>query len=133
MKEQTTLTRFVKKECAEYDRHYQICTDGNPCKVLAGQRCSYFEKAVLGPPDYKFKLPGYDYVKLFAQYAEQTKTEAKDVQQRRCACGDTLKPRQRFCDKCAEKRRNQTYRKSRQKKAGLCATVNENCPQNSAL
>jgi len=106
------LTKFVKDECANYDRHYQTCLDDKPCKVLAGKRCSYFEKVVLGPADYKYRLPGYDYQKLFAQYAEQTGTEIQTVQQRRCACGNPLKPRQRFCEDCTRKRRQKTKREN---------------------
>lgn len=102
MKNQSTLTRFVKDECANYNGHYQTCIDDKPCKVLAGEQCGYFEKVVLCPPDYKYKLPGYDYAKLFAQYAEQTKTKSKVVQQRRCSCGNPLRLRQRFCERCAK-------------------------------
>lgn len=117
MKNQT-LIKFVKDECANFDKHYQTCLDDKPCKVLAGCRCGYFEKAVLGPVDYKFRLPGYDYQKLFAQYAEQTKTKTQVVEQRRCECGNPLKLRQRFCADCSRKRRKQAYQKYRQKKAG---------------
>ena len=117
MKNQT-LTKFVKTECANYDKHYQQCVYDEPCKVLSGKQCEYFEKAVLGPPDYKFRLPSYDYGKLFAQYAKQTGAESETVEQRRCDCGNPLKPRQRYCADCARKRRRETYRKMRQKKAG---------------
>ena len=95
---QTTLTRFIKDECANYDRHHQACLFGDSCKLLDGQQCGYFEKCVLGPPDYKYKLPGYDYTKLFAQYAEQTRTEKQTVEVRRCDCGTPLRLRQRYCD-----------------------------------
>jgi len=110
MKNQSTLTRFVKDECANFDKHYQTCLDDKPRKVLSGQRCGYFEKAVLGPPDYKYRLPDYDYQKLFAQYAEQTKTKTQVVEQRRCSCGNPLRHRQRFCDVCTKKRRLKTRR-----------------------
>lgn len=112
------LTRFVKDECANYDRHYQTCIDDKTCKVLGGEQCGYFEKAVLGPPDYKFRLPGYDYQKLFAQYAEQTNTKTQAVEQRRCDCGNPLRPRQRYCEKCSRKRRQQAYREYNRKRAG---------------
>jgi hypothetical protein len=116
MKE-TTLTRFLKAECANYDRHYSIClrTD-KPCEVLAdGARCGYFEKCVLGPPDYKFKLPGYDYAKLFAQYAEQTGAKKQTVKDRRCECGNPLRYRQRFCDSCAKMRARAANRERQRK------------------
>ncbi len=114
MKNQT-LIQFVKDECADYDKHYQRCVWDKPCRVLAGEKCGYFEKVVLCSPDYKYKLPGYDYAKLFAQYAEQTKTKAQAVEQRRCTCGNPLRHRQRYCEKCSKKRRLGTYRENRQK------------------
>lgn len=113
-----TLTRFAKDECCNYDKHYQTCLDGEPCKVLSGARCGYFEKVVLGPVDYKFRLSGYDYQKLFAQYAEQTGTEGQAVQQHRCVCGNPLRLRQRFCDDCSRKKRQDSNRRYNRKRAG---------------
>jgi len=115
---QTTLVRFVKDECANYDKHYQECMSGKTCKVLNGERCGYFEKVVLGPPDYKYKLPGYDYAKLFAQYAEQTGAESQRVKVRRCACGTPLRHRQRYCERCT-KIRARAANRQRQKKHRL--------------
>lgn len=100
----TNLVTFLKEHCANFNRH---------CKVLKGKRCGYFEKAVLGPPDYKFRLPVYDYQKLFAQYAELTSSEKQDVKVRRCECGEPLRPRHRYCESCKKARRKETYRKSR--------------------
>lgn len=122
MKNQTTLTRFVKDECTNFDNHHQTCLDGEPCKVLGGKQCGYFEKNVLCPPDYKYKLPNYDYAKLFAQYAEQTGTKAQRVEVRRCECGNPLRLRQRFCDDCSLKRRkdsNRKYNRNSRKRAGV--------------
>ena len=100
MKSQTDyLKKFIKTECANYDKHYGgcllcwrgcnvsdevhlACLDFEPytfCKVDAGERCPFLEGAVLGPLDYKFRLPDYDYQKLFAQYAEQTNTKTQAV------------------------------------------------------
>jgi len=105
MQVKVKLSGFVKDNCANFDRHYQTCIDDAPCKVLEGRRCGYFERCVLGPPDYRFRLPDCDYGKLFAQYAEQTGTESQTVEQRLCACGAPLRLRQRFCDDCTRKRR----------------------------
>ena len=115
---QTTLTRFVKDECANFNKHYQACLDDKPCKVLAGERCGFFERVVLGPPDYKYRLPDYDYAKLFGQYAEMTKTDALTVEQRKCDCGNSLRLRQRYCDACSRKRRKDSNRKYNRKRAG---------------
>jgi hypothetical protein len=118
MKQTTALRAFVRNECANYDKHRKGCFVGDCCKVMKGQRCSYFERCVLGLPDCPHKLPGYDYAKLFAQYAEQTGADAQKVEQRRCGCGTPLLRRQRCCDSCAHKRRIDAYRRRRQKQAG---------------
>ncbi len=110
------LKRFIKDECSNFDRHYQICLlDDERCGVLFGRRCGYFEKAVLGSADYKYRLPDFDYGKLFAQYAEQTRTVALAIEQRRCACGNPLGLRQRFCVACSQKRRKDSNQKSQNK------------------
>ncbi|MBL7186302.1 MAG: hypothetical protein ISS70_08240 [Phycisphaerae bacterium] len=112
MKQSKGLTAFVRDECANYSKHDEGCLFDESCKVMDGRRCDYFEKAVLGPPDYKYKLPGYDYQKLFAQYAEQTEAERQQVEVRRCECGTPLRHRQRYCDDCTMKRRRKTKRVS---------------------
>ena len=110
-KKEKDLTRFIKDNCANWDNHYQSCLFADSCKVFDGQRCGYFEKAVLGPPDYKYKIAGYDYAKLFAQYAEQTGARKQKVKVRRCACGAALtKLRQKLCDRCKKKNRKKTKR-----------------------
>jgi len=112
----STITTFLKDNCANYDRYYQSCLFADSCKVFDGQRCGYFERYVLGPPDYKFKLPGYDYAKLFAQYAELTKTKKQAVKVRRCDCGEPVGYRQRLCEKCMGLKRRDSYRKYRNSK-----------------
>jgi len=104
MKQSKGLRVFLRDECANYNKHDEACLFGDSCKVMDAQRCDYFEKAVLAPPDYKCKLPGYDYQKLFAQYAEQTKAEKQQVNVRRCGCGTPLRHRQRYCNECTLKR-----------------------------
>ncbi len=118
MKQSKGLTVFARDECANYSKRDESCLFGDSCKVMDGQRCDYFEKAVLGPPDYKYKLRGYDYQKLFAQYAEQIKAEKQQVEVRRCECGTPLRHRQRYCDECTRERRLDTYRRPREKRAG---------------
>ena len=88
---ETTLLRFIKDECANYDKHYQECLSGGECKVLKGRPCGYFEKCVLGPPDYSYRLPGYDYSRLFAKCAEQTGAKKEQVKQRRWATKEQVK------------------------------------------
>ncbi len=108
---ESTIIAFLKDNCANYDRHYQKCLFADTCRVFDGQRCGYFEKCVLGPLDYKYKLPGYDYSKLFAQYSELTGAQTQRVKVRRCGCGAVLNLRQRFCGSCAKKRAKESNRK----------------------
>ena len=115
-KQTATITNFVKNECANFITHYQECLDEEPCRVLCGERCGYFEQAVLGRPDYKYRLPNYDYAKLYAQYAELTGATYGTVEQRRCDCGTPLRLRQKFCLRCAKIRRKQSYQNIRRKK-----------------
>ncbi len=122
-KKETKLIGFLKDNCANYDRHYQSCLFADSCKVLDGQRCGYFEKCVLGPPDYKYKLPGYDYAKLFAQYADLTGAKKQKVKVRRCECGTPLRFRQRYCESCSKQRAKQANRE-RQRKHRLSNSVN---------
>ena len=98
------LIKFIKDNCANYDSYYRKCLFADSCRVLDGQRCGYFERYVLGPPDYKYKLPGYNYAKLFGQYADQTGAQKHQVKVRRCECGNPLQLRQRYCKSCAKKR-----------------------------
>lgn len=98
---ETTLLNFVKDHCSNFGRYYQLCVNDEPCKVLAGERCGYFEKRVLCPPDYKYRIPDIDYAKLFAQYAQLTGAGTVKVKQRRCECGAPLRPKHRFCGQCA--------------------------------
>ena len=109
-----TLRTFIKKECANY--YENGCVYDHPCLVFEGKRCKYFEKSVLGPADYKFRLPGYDYQKIFRQYAVfHNHLYGVEVELRKCECGEILKPRQRRCEKCSKKRARTTNRE-RQKK-----------------
>ena len=107
------LNKFVMTQCANYHSGNEcLMADYQPCLVLAGKRCGYFERAVLGPPNYPYPLPDWDYAKLFAQYAKATGAKTQKIRQRRCGCGSPLARRQRMCAKCRQIRRRQTNRKS---------------------
>ena len=111
------LAAFITSECGNYDRHYGLCVDGEICKVLAGRRCGYFERNVLiVNRDYKYRLPGCDYSKLFAQYSHQTNAGTNKIKTRRCGCGEPLGYRQRLCEKCLGLKRRDSYRKYRNSK-----------------
>ena len=110
-----TLRRFIKNECANYDRHYGVCITGENCLVETGKRCGYFEKTVLGPPDYKFKLPNIDYQKIYSLYADATETKTEKVTGNQCECGINLPPRKKMCEKCRINRRRKTKREYQHK------------------
>ena len=111
------LNVFVRRECANAIGTDGACLIEGSCRVLAGQRCGYFEQIVLGPPDYPHRLPGYDYARLFAEYAQQTGAATQRVRQRHCGCGTPLRRRERLCAKCRRLNRKASYRKQRRSKS----------------
>ena len=120
-----SLGKFIRNECANYNKHYGTCVTDKNCVVEEGKRCGYFERAVLGPKDYRHRLPLVDYEKMFALYSEATGKESETVTGNRCRCGANLPPRKRYCNSCRVKRRRQT-KKQYQHKFRQRSTVNEN-------
>lgn len=124
----SALTKFVKAECSNFnspvcvDAHNTFVFHEGGCLVLDGKACRYFKDCVLGPEDYKYpplcfvKDPAFE-KRVREQYRKLDHTVV-EADARRCECGAMLRPRQRYCDKCAQKRRWQAYRKARQKKTG---------------
>jgi hypothetical protein len=127
------LIGSAKAECANWiDPHGRkgrcIGTDtsgdvqfnsSGKCWLTEGRPCKYFERCVLGPADYKYRLPCYDYEQLFEQYAAINRAYlSKQVTVRRCECSAALKPRHRYCEDCTRKKRQETYRLTRRKRAG---------------
>jgi hypothetical protein len=111
-KVKTGLKGFVKDACANYDKDGK-CIFGNKCKVLNNEKCQYFEKSVLGPRDYKYRLANYDYEKLFEQYSSINLSFQAHIKIRRCECGAPLEHRKRFCNNC-RRRRQKNANKNRQ-------------------
>ncbi|MHC4479067.1 MAG: hypothetical protein ACYTEL_25865 [Planctomycetota bacterium] len=119
------LVSFAKKECANWLSERKCCVgtrddkyfnDHGTCRIAEGKPCRYFEQSVLGPPDYKFRLPGYDYEALFRQYSKINPVyRGEQVVVRRCECGAELQPRRRFCNSCRQKREREANR-NRQKR-----------------
>jgi hypothetical protein len=103
--------------CANFDHCNGSCSFSDTCLVLEKKRCRYFEKSILptaadiGQKERISKLyckhlgfkPGYCHI------------EIRKI--RKCPdCGDTeLKPRQRYCDNCRNRRRLNSYRRRRGK------------------
>ena len=100
--------------CANYDHHYNGCLFGKMCKVEQGQRCGYFEKAVL-PAAADIGLSE----RMYSLYEKQCGISGtlERGQMRICPdCeGTGIKPRQRFCDNCTRKRRRKTQREYHKK------------------
>ena len=110
---ETNLVKFIKDECS----NFKVC---ETCLVMDGKRCNHFEKCVLVLDiDYKYRQPGYDYSKLFAQYAQQTKAKVGKVKTRRCGCGEPVEPRQRLCPACRAKNRRKSKRDYQRKFRGF--------------
>lgn len=101
---------FIKNNCANYDIHYGGCLFAKTCKAIDKTRCSYLEQKVLPAKPEMLDV----YMKHIGQVIA---LKIKSV--RYCGCGEHIKPRQRMCKKCSEKRRKDTYRKTRDKKAKL--------------
>lgn len=100
------LNSFVKGECANYDNSEKRCVFDYKCKILAGKRCAYFERAVLGPPDYKYRRSGYNYKKIFKQYSQirkELRGELHKVNVNSCAiCGEAIPPNFTYCERCGK-------------------------------
>ena len=101
--------------CANLDRHYGGCLLGDTCKVQDGQRCGYFERAVL-PTAESIGLKDVVYSAYEAQVGIAGNGLLKRGQIRLCPdCGDEVGPRQRYCSNCSKRRRRQSYRRAREK------------------
>lgn len=127
------LSAFVQKYCSYWQKRRpdpnndsktlpeKLCRGGGSCLIMQGKPCHFFKTAVfpICDPAYKYATETGKYKKLLALYKEiDPDIVGTEAEVRRCECGTPLKPRQRFCAKCSQKRRRQTYRNSRQKRAG---------------
>lgn len=105
---------------------YGCCLLATLCLVEQGKRCGYFERAVLPTVS---GLRGGD--KILNEYQNRCRVSGvlkiKMATVRFCQCGQPILPGRRFCDKCKQRKRQQTYRNSRQKSQSLSgATVKQN-------
>jgi hypothetical protein len=101
--------------CGNYDHYYSGCLFGDKCQVQEGQRCGYFERAVL-PTAADIGLKD----RIYSLYEEHVGIAGNGLlrrgQIRRCPdCADEVGPRQRYCQKCSRKRRRESYRRAREK------------------
>ena len=101
--------------CANFDHYYGGCLFSDTCLVQEGKRCGYFEKCVLPTAeDIGLKALVYSLYRRHVAIEDDYLLDAGEI--RRCPdCGAELKPRQRYCDKCRDERRRDSYRRRRQK------------------
>jgi hypothetical protein len=139
-----TLSVFLKGDrdpkermpgCANYDRHYGGCLFEDfkgKCAVLdLHRRCGYFERAVLptaadiGQRDHIYML----YEQAVGAVIDTSKTRRKTGDVRPCPdCGGTLRPRQRYGDTCAKRRKRMAGRERRRRhysRATQCNALTE--------
>ena len=111
-KQGNLLTRFTKKECANCSSD-GLCYDYYDCKILDNKPCGYFEKSVLGPHDYKYRLLNYNYEKLFNLYSNINKAFKQfQVNIHSCLdCDTPISKGKRYCEKCLKKHNKQSYRR----------------------
>ena len=124
----TTELKAMMPGCANYDHHYGGCLFAERCKVEQGQRCGYFEQAVL--PTAGQLRDGH---KIIDEYQRTCQIKApigiRTTRAKFCACGATVPMGKQVCDKCRAKRRRQTQRKYMQKyRTRRCNTEVENRP-----
>ncbi len=109
-----TLVSFIRAECDNItstnlclglDVFGKRFMDQDRCLVLRKKRCDYFKKCVLPLA----KLMGC-YDRIFKEYIKFDKTVDQSEEARFCECGEELKPRERFCERCRKKRRRETKR-----------------------
>ncbi len=109
-----TLISFIKAECANLtstnlciglDVFGERFMNQDKCLILRKKRCEYFKKCVLPLA----KLMGC-YDRIFKEYIRFDKTVDQSEEARFCECGEELKPRERFCERCRKKRRLESKR-----------------------
>ena len=119
--------------CANYDREHHECVvcnldcsdrtkcqtcpklfNSRPCLVMNGETCRYFERAVL-PTAREIGLADC----IYGQYEQKVGLKRHSLPRgevRGCPdCGESLGFRQKYCRKCAGRRRRETNRKNQRK------------------
>ena len=84
-----------------------------PCLVGKGQRCTYFEKAVLPVADWFPQAYAECRDRYWSAAGEPGRMVGATV--RHCECGEVLPPRKRLCARCRRLRRQTTYREAARK------------------
>jgi|TARA_B100000315_G_scaffold99575_1_gene91618 hypothetical protein len=114
-----TLTSLIEKECANYtgggcigvNFRNQMFNSTGICTVIKNKKpCDFFRDCALPLAKHED-----NFSKIINDYGKNDKP-VKPIKIRLCGCGNTLKKRERFCDKCRISRRKKTYKKNNEKR-----------------
>ena len=109
--------------CASFDHHYGGCVFAETCSVQCGNRCRYFEDAVL-PTALDIGLS--EHVHSLYQAHIGMAGEMRKPKTRPCPdCGGELLPRRRYCSDCNRKRRLDAKRESKRKRQAMSRQLSE--------
>ncbi len=107
----------VYPECFSTDTTLEQQPERDRCLLAEDRRCPFFEQIILPIADQPGpkKTPGLQQRRLGAREAYWARHGVvKETKTRQCPdCDGPLGKRQRYCSKCADKRRRATYRKGR--------------------
>lgn len=110
-------------ECCNFVGDECVMQDSGRCAVLEGERCAWFERAVL--PTCEPLGP------VWNGYAGGAVISARQQKARACPdCGAALAKRQRVCSKCGLARRRKAYRRHMAQTRAACLQLR---PQNVPL
>lgn len=100
--------------CASFDHHYGGCLYAETCSVQDGNRCRYFEDAVL-PTAAEISLS--ESIHSLYQAHIGMAGDMRKSETRPCPdCGGELLPRQRYCSDCKRKRKLASKRNWKRKR-----------------
>lgn len=122
--------QLAKEECANYDgggcRNIMLMDSLENhvgprlerCRLLAGEKCRYYEECVLPMLDYITEpQKAKSYLEAKEQYFNIHKLQGMETVTRVCpGCGGELLPRKRYCPSCQIKRRKSTFKNSQNAK-----------------
>ena len=111
-----SVRSLAAKECANHwqSKHWGERT----CTVLTGQRCGYFERAVL-PAGTEPAVLGYE--RMLPNASGNIRRALRLHSGRYCECGALLPKRRRSCDTCRAAKRRTSYRQAKRRKRELQA------------
>jgi hypothetical protein len=92
-------------------RQVRIFPEGSPCRQCAGERCAYFEQAVLPLENWTWVNPGAGAAFLEAATRYRRLHALMGELPRKCTdCRARIGKRKRYCARCAAKRKAQSNR-----------------------